>query len=90
MNINPAVTELKKLTKEYNISQVELSKRAFIPQNRISDLLYQKRRFTLESDLKLCKVFNLNPTYFLNLQQEFELKNAQNKYKNLLGKIIPL
>lgn len=90
MSYNPAVTELKKLMKKYNISQKELVIRAFLHQSRLCEILHNKRRISLETDIKLAKIFNLNPGYFIQLQLDTEIPIYQKKYQLELSKIIPL
>ncbi|MFI3241100.1 MAG: hypothetical protein R3Y43_00870 [Alphaproteobacteria bacterium] len=85
---NMAVVKLRELMLEYSLNQPQLALRVFIPQNRICEILKQKRRFSLETDIKLCKFFNLNFCYFLDLQREYELELACAKYKKDIDKII--
>ncbi len=85
-----ATKELKVYMNNYNINQFQLSQRAFIPQARLSEILNNRRRFSPETDVKLCKVFNLKDGHFLMLQQEHEIILAQKKYNDALSKIISL
>ncbi len=85
---NEALIELRTFMKRHNLNQKQLADRIFVPQNRISQICSQKRRFTAETDLKLCKVFNLKEMHFINLQTKFENQKAKEKYSNQLDKII--
>ncbi|MFI3241053.1 MAG: helix-turn-helix domain-containing protein [Alphaproteobacteria bacterium] len=87
---NPALIELMKLMKQHNINQHQMAFRVNLPTSRISQLITEKRRFTIETDIKLCKLFSLSPLYFFNLQTQYELTQSQIKYKSAITKIIPL
>ncbi|MFI3241529.1 MAG: hypothetical protein R3Y43_03070 [Alphaproteobacteria bacterium] len=76
--------------KKYNINQRQLALRALIPDTRISEIVGSRRLFTIESDIKLCKVFGLKPLSFYNAQMQFRLDINQEKYKKDLNNIIPL
>ncbi|MFI3241108.1 MAG: HigA family addiction module antitoxin [Alphaproteobacteria bacterium] len=88
MKNNPALIELKKLMKKHNLNQHQIAFRIFVPASRISQILKAERRFTLETDLKLCTLFGLRPLYFFNMQIQYELTQAKDKYKETLQKII--
>ena len=73
-----------------NISQNCLAKALGIPQNRISDIINGKRGISADTDLRLCKYFNLTDGYFAGLQMDFERIRAKRKLQSDLNKIIPL
>ncbi|MFI3241619.1 MAG: helix-turn-helix domain-containing protein [Alphaproteobacteria bacterium] len=85
-----AIIELKKIMKKHIINQLQLSQRSFIPQSKLSELLNNKRRFSPEMDIKLCKVFNLKTSHFLLIQMKDEITSSQNKHKETIKKILPL
>lgn len=89
MSENRALAELKKLITKHKINPNTLSLRAKIPQPRLSEILRNRRRFTPETDLKLCTVFGIKSGFFINLQTKHELELASVKYKDILKTLIP-
>jgi addiction module HigA family antidote len=73
-----------------NISQNSLAKALGIPQNRINDIINGKRGISADTDLRLCKYFNLTDGYFSGLQMDFERIAAKRKLQKDLKKIVPL
>lgn len=83
---NPHAGEIlkKEFLEEMNMSQNALAKAINVPSNRIHDIVRGRRNITADTDLRLCKFFNLSEGYFLRLQIEYDILNA----KRLLGKKI--
>jgi len=72
------------------ISQNALAKALGIPQNRLSDIINNKRGVSADTDLRLCKYFGLTDGYFSGLQMDFERIAAKRALNKELEKIIPL
>jgi addiction module HigA family antidote len=93
-NINNLPTVGEVLALEFlepmNISQNSLAKALGIPQNRLSDIINGKRRISADTDLRLCRYFNLTDGYFSGLQMDFERIAEKRKLQKDLKKIIPL
>ena len=71
------------------ISQNALAKAIEVPPNRIHDIVRGKRRITADTDLRLCKFFNLSDGYFLRLQSAYETMEAKRNLQDTLSHIIP-
>lgn len=65
--------ELKKI----GISSTELSRQIKVPENRVSQIVAQKRSITADTALRLGKWFGTTPGFWLNLQKSYELRKAE-------------
>ena len=75
--------------KPLKISQNKLAKAINVPQNRISNIINNKLNITVDTDLRLCKFFNLSEGYFLRIQETFEALRVKVKIKDELEDITP-
>jgi len=73
----------------YHLSAYALAKAIGVPTSRIQDLLHDRRKITAETSLRLGKYFNLSDTYFLNLQNDIDIREAKESLKDSLSKIVP-
>ncbi|NRO01090.1 putative HTH-type transcriptional regulator YbaQ [Lactobacillus helveticus] len=77
----PKISEI--LKEEYmmplNLSAYELAKKINVPTSRIQDLLHDRRKVTVDTLVRLGKVFGVSSKYFLNLQNDIDLRDAEMK-----------
>lgn len=73
--------------KPLNLSQNALALAIGVPSNRINGIIRGQRSITADTDLRLTKYFGLSKGYFLRLQNNFELLEAEQKTD--LTNIIP-
>ena len=73
----------------YHLSSYALAKAIGVPTSRIQDLLHDRRKITAETSIRLGRYFNLSDTYFLNLQNDIDIREAKEALKDSLSKIIP-
>ena len=69
------------------LSQNALANAIGVPSNRINAIIRGQRSVTADTDLRLTKYFGLSKGYFLRLQNNFELLEAERKAD--LSNIIP-
>src|SRR5437899_2146426 len=88
---NPHVGEILKLEflDELDMSQNALSKAIDVPANRIHAIVRGEHSITADTDLRLCKFFELSEGYFLRLQLAYELLNAKRVLVKKIDKIKP-
>ena len=88
----PAIGEVlaSEFLEPMNISQSSLARALGIPQNRLSDIINGKRGISPDTDLRLCKYFDLTDGYFIGMQMDFERIAAKRRLQKELMKIIPL
>lgn len=86
---NPHAGEILKeeFLKPLNISQNALAKGIDVPPNRIHAIIRGLRRVTANTDLRLCKFFNLSDGYFLRLQVDHEIMETNRQIKTELRHI---
>ena len=64
---------------ELGLSANALAKYLAVPTNRITFILNGKRAITADTALRLGKFFGTTPEFWLNLQSDFDLKQAIKK-----------
>ena len=65
---------------EQGISPHALAKALAVPPNRITEILKGQRGITVNTALRLSRYFGTTPQLWMNLQQTFELRTAQERY----------
>jgi len=88
---NPHAGEILKteFLDEIGMSQNALARAINVPSNRIHDIVKGQRSITADTDLRLCKFFELSEGYFLRLQLAYEILEAKRKLVNAIEKIKP-
>lgn len=66
--------------KELGISAAELARQIKVPVNRITHIINGQRAITADTALRLGHWFGTGPEVWLNLQQLYELRLAQNEH----------
>ena len=61
----------------YNLSAYRLAKEIGVPTSRIQDILHDRRKITAETSIRLGKYFGLSEKYFLNLQNDIDIREAK-------------
>ena len=74
----------------YHLSAYRLAKEINVPISRIQDLLHDRRKITAETSIKLGKFFGVSEKYFLNLQNDIDIREAKKLFSNSIKKIVPL
>lgn len=74
----------------YNLSAYKLAKAIDVPISRIQDLLHDRRKITAETSIKLGRYFGLSDRFFLNLQMDIDIRNAEITYSESIKKITPV
>lgn len=77
-NIHPGEIWSEEFLKPLEISAYRLAKDINIPQTRISQIIKGKRRITADTALRLSKHFGTSPKFWLGLQDDFDIEEAQN------------
>jgi addiction module HigA family antidote len=70
---------LEEELEELGISANALAKYLAVPPNRITFILNGKRAITADTALRLAKFFGTTPEFWLNLQSDYDLKQAIKK-----------
>ena len=65
--------------RELGISAAELSRQIDVPVNRITGIIHGQRGITADTALRLGHWFGSSPEFWMNLQQTYELRLAENE-----------
>ncbi|MCO4321712.1 HigA family addiction module antitoxin [Aliidiomarina quisquiliarum] len=91
-NINP-VTPGELLKEEFldpmGITQYRLAKEIGVPAQRIGQIVVGKRAITADTDLRLCRFFDLSNGYWLRAQAAYDTEVAADALADQLRKIKP-
>ena len=64
---------------ELGITAAELSRQIDVPVNRITGIIHGQRGITADTALRLGHWFGNSPQFWMNLQQNYELRLAENE-----------
>ncbi|MCI1207902.1 MAG: HigA family addiction module antitoxin [Treponema sp.] len=70
-----------------NITPYRLAKDLHVSTSSVLDLLHNKRKISVEMALRLSKYFGMSSKFWLNLQNELDLREAKQKMETELNKI---
>lgn len=60
-----------------NLSAYKLAQEIHVPVSRIQDILHNRRKLTADTSLRLAKFFGVSDKYFLDLQNDIEIRNLK-------------
>ncbi|WP_051538279.1 HigA family addiction module antitoxin [Butyrivibrio proteoclasticus] len=61
----------------YGISAYKLAKDIKVPTSRVQEILNGRRKITVDTSLRLAKYFGVSDKYFLDIQDEIDIRNAK-------------
>ena len=59
------------------ISAYMLAKEIHVPTSRIQDILHDRRKITADTSLRLAKFFGVSDKYFLDIQNDIDLRELK-------------
>ena len=65
--------------RELGMSAAELSRQIDVPVNRITGIIHGQRGITADTALRLGHWFGTSPQFWMNLQQNYELRLAESQ-----------
>lgn len=71
----------------YGISAYTLAKEIHVPVSRIQDILHDRRKVTVDTSLRLGKFFGVSDRYFLNIQNDIDIRNMKDNEEKELNQI---
>ena len=87
--VTPGELLLEEFLKPMGISQYRLAKEIDVPPQRIGDIIACKRSITVDTDLRLCRLFGLSKGYWLRAQMAHDMEVAERTMGAALAKIKP-
>ena len=87
----PSVGEI--LREEFMIpmglSAYKLAQEIHVPVSRVQDILHDRRKITADTSLRLSKFFGVSELYFLNIQNDIDIRLLRNEIADELAVIVP-
>ena len=80
---------LEEFMKPFNISSYKLAHSICVPVSRIQDILHNRRKITADTSLRLSKFFGVSERYFLDIQNDIDLRKLKLEYGKELDAIQP-
>ena len=75
----PKISEilLEEFMEPLHISAYKLANDIHVPVSRIQDILHDRRRITVDTSIRLGIYFGVSERYFLNIQNDIDIRNAK-------------
>ena len=70
-----------------DMSAAELARQLKVPTNRVTEILNAQRAVSGDTALRLAHFFGTTPQFWLNLQNLYELRLAENKIGKTIKKL---
>ncbi len=80
---------LKEFMEPMGISAYKLAQEIHVPTSRIQDILHDRRKITVDTSLRLAKFFGVSDTYFLNIQNDIDVREAKLSMQEEINEIRP-
>ncbi len=87
----PTVGEILKeeFMEPLGISAYRLAQETFVPVSRIQEILHNRRKITVDTSLRLGRFLGVSERYFLNLQNDIDIRNERMQMADELERIKP-
>lgn len=80
---------IEEFMKPLNLSAYKLAHAIGVPVSRIQDILHDRRGITIDTSIRLGIYFGVSEMYFMNIQNEIDLRNIKEKNILVFNKIVP-
>ena len=87
--VSPGEMLAEEFLKPLGMSNYRLAKEIGVPAQRIGEILAGKRAITADTDLRLCRFFELSDGWWLRLQADYDTEIVKMTLANVLAKIKP-
>ena len=88
-NITVGEILLEEFLKPLSISQNKLARDTKVPPRRINEIVLNKRSVTPDTSVRLAKYFNVSDSFFLGLQNDYDIEAEKKKIRDELLYIRP-
>jgi addiction module HigA family antidote len=86
-NIHPGEILRLEFLEPLDITPYRLSKDIGVAQTRIGEILSEKRSITADTALRLSKYFGNSAQFWMNLQTQYDLRQAQEANREIYTRI---
>lgn len=85
----PKVSEilLEEFMSPLGISAYKLAHDIHVPISRIQDILHDRRSINADTSIRLGRYFGLSARYFLNLEDDIDIRNLERSMEDELSQI---
>ena len=81
----PTIGEI--LQEEFMEPMDKLAQEIHVPVSRIQDILHDRRKITADTSLRLAKYFGVSDRYFLDMQNDIDIRNLKISLAEEINKI---
>lgn len=87
----PKMSEIlmEEFMKPMNLSAYKVAQAIHVPVSRIQDILHDRRKITADTSLRLAKYFGVSDRYFLDIQNDIDLRELKESMEQELESIEP-
>jgi addiction module HigA family antidote len=85
-NIHPGEILLEEFLKPFGVSQNKLARELKVPPRRVNEIVLGKRAITPDTALRLARYFSTSERFWLGLQVDFDLEEAQRAFGESIQK----
>ena len=71
----------------FGLSAYKLAQEIHVPVSRIQDILHNRRKITADTSIRLAKFFGVSDRYFLDLQDDIDIRNTKLQIMDELNNI---
>lgn len=85
----PSIGEIlrEEFMQPLNISAYRLAQEIHVPVSRIQDILHDRRKISADTSLRLAKYFGVSDKYFLDMQNDIDIRNLKISMADDISKI---
>lgn len=85
----PTIGEIlaEEFMKPLGLSAYGLAHAMHVPTSRVQDILHGRRKITADTSLRLARVFGVSDRYFLNIQNDIDIRAMKAAMKDELDDI---
>lgn len=87
--VTPGELLLEEFLEPMGLTQYRLAKEIGVPAQRIGEIVHGRRAITADTDLRLCRFFNLSNGYWLRAQAAHDTEIAERRLGSELAAITP-
>ena len=88
--MHPGEVLREEFLKPLGMSPGALAKACDVPRTRIERIASEETNVTADTALRLARALNTSAQFWLNLQNDFDVQNAERSHRKSLDKIKPV
>ena len=87
----PKISEIlmEEFMEPMGLSAYKLAQEIHVPTSRIQDILHDRRKITADTSLRLAKFFGVSDRYFLDMQNDIDVRELKISMANEINNIHP-